>query len=49
MPNGIQKSDVHSAGYIISSIVLMGMFADSRLPLRYELNASWDTSVGWKK
>lgn len=46
MPNGIQKSDVHSAGYDISSIVLMGMFADSRLPLRYELNASWDTSVG---
>jgi hypothetical protein len=25
MPNGIQKSDVHSAGYGISSIVLMGI------------------------
>jgi len=40
MLNGIQKSDVHSAGYDVSSVVLIGMFADSRLPLLYEWNAT---------
>jgi hypothetical protein len=36
MRNGIHKSDIDSASYDVSLIVLIGMSPESRIPLRYE-------------